>query len=83
MFRIIIHSTPTNLLKAGTGNIIGCDFAHLGDIIKEVNDKTRVGVCLDTCGSLCGRQGFQQLTTFLTRSYVLGSMSNTLLAVFC
>nr|GAT46306.1 predicted protein [Mycena chlorophos] len=34
---------------AGAGNIIGGDFAHLGKIIEQVNDKTRVGVCLDTC----------------------------------
>ncbi|KAJ3733791.1 xylose isomerase-like protein [Lentinula guzmanii] len=34
---------------AGSGNIIGSDFAHLGEIIGQVDDKTRVGVCLDTC----------------------------------
>ncbi|KAJ6567064.1 xylose isomerase-like protein [Mycena capillaripes] len=34
---------------AGAGNIIGGDFNHLGKIIEKVNDKTRVGVCLDTC----------------------------------
>ncbi|KAJ6509175.1 xylose isomerase-like protein [Mycena vitilis] len=34
---------------AGAGNIIGGDFKHLGKIIEQVNDKTRVGVCLDTC----------------------------------
>ncbi|KAJ4493879.1 xylose isomerase-like protein [Lentinula edodes] len=34
---------------AGSGNIIGSDFVQLGEIISQVNDKTRVGVCLDTC----------------------------------
>ena len=34
---------------AGAGNIIGATFADLGDIVKGVEDKTRVGVCLDTC----------------------------------
>ncbi|KAJ7615123.1 xylose isomerase-like protein [Mycena rosella] len=34
---------------AGAGNIIGGDFAHLAGIIRQVDDKTRVGVCLDTC----------------------------------
>ncbi|KAJ7071781.1 xylose isomerase-like protein [Mycena belliarum] len=34
---------------AGAGNIIGGDFKHLGDIISKVEDKSRVGVCLDTC----------------------------------
>ncbi|KAG6824469.1 hypothetical protein H0H92_006806, partial [Tricholoma furcatifolium] len=34
---------------AGAGNVIGGDFAHLGAIIAQVEDKSRVGVCLDTC----------------------------------
>lgn len=44
-------SYVTTLLEnmAGAGNIIGSDFTHLADIIEEVEDKTRVGVCLDTC----------------------------------
>ncbi|KIJ92808.1 hypothetical protein K443DRAFT_13322 [Laccaria amethystina LaAM-08-1] len=36
---------------AGAGNIIGGDFAHLAGIIERIEDKTRVGVCLDTCHS--------------------------------
>ncbi|KAG5637637.1 hypothetical protein H0H81_003862 [Sphagnurus paluster] len=34
---------------AGAGNVVGGDFAHLAAIIAQVEDKTRVGVCLDTC----------------------------------
>ncbi|KZP19724.1 AP endonuclease [Athelia psychrophila] len=34
---------------AGAGNIIGATFEDLGDIVRGVEDKTRVGVCLDTC----------------------------------
>ncbi|KAE9408628.1 AP endonuclease [Gymnopus androsaceus JB14] len=34
---------------AGSGNVIGSDFAQLGEIIRQVEDKSRVGVCLDTC----------------------------------
>ncbi|KAF9070827.1 xylose isomerase-like protein [Rhodocollybia butyracea] len=34
---------------AGSGNIIGSDFAQLGEIIRQVEEKSRVGVCLDTC----------------------------------
>ncbi|KAI0371429.1 AP endonuclease, partial [Pilatotrama ljubarskyi] len=34
---------------AGSGNVIGSRFSELGDIIKQVRDKKRVGVCLDTC----------------------------------
>lgn len=34
---------------AGSGNIIGSQFSELKGIIDNVEDKTRVGVCLDTC----------------------------------
>ncbi|TFK56306.1 AP endonuclease [Heliocybe sulcata] len=34
---------------AGAGNVIGAAFAEIGGIIKLVEDKSRVGVCLDTC----------------------------------
>lgn len=34
---------------AGAGNVIGGDFSHLATIISKIEDKTRVGVCLDTC----------------------------------
>ena len=34
---------------AGTGNVIGSKFEDLRDIITQVKDKTRVGVCIDTC----------------------------------
>ena len=34
---------------AGHGNIIGGPFEELASIIDQVEDKSRVGVCLDTC----------------------------------
>ncbi|KAJ8454412.1 hypothetical protein ONZ51_g13037 [Trametes cubensis] len=34
---------------AGSGNVIGSRFSELGQIIREVKNKARVGVCLDTC----------------------------------
>lgn len=34
---------------AGQGSNMGYRFEHLRDIIDQVDDKTRVGVCLDTC----------------------------------
>ncbi|KZV90460.1 AP endonuclease [Exidia glandulosa HHB12029] len=34
---------------AGQGNVIGSTFEDLRDIIALVEDKSRVGVCLDTC----------------------------------
>lgn len=35
-------------IMAGQGNVIGCTFEDLRDIIALVEDKTRVGVCIDT-----------------------------------
>lgn len=34
---------------AGQGSNLGFDFAHLAYIIERVEDKSRVGVCIDTC----------------------------------
>jgi deoxyribonuclease-4 len=36
---------------AGQGSAIGYKFEHLAAIIDQVEDKSRVGVCLDTCHS--------------------------------
>jgi AP endonuclease-1 len=36
---------------AGQGNVIGATFEDLRDIIEQVEDKPRIGVCLDTCHS--------------------------------
>ena len=34
---------------AGQGSNVGFSFQHLANIIEKVEDKSRVGVCLDTC----------------------------------
>jgi len=34
---------------AGQGSNMGCTFEHLAEIIDRVEDKTRIGVCIDTC----------------------------------
>ncbi|OSC97930.1 AP endonuclease [Trametes coccinea BRFM310] len=50
---------------AGSGNVIGSRFSELGEIIRQVDDKRRVGVCLDTCHmyaagyDITSRQGWQ------------------------
>lgn len=36
---------------AGSGNVIGSTFEDLRDIIAMIKDKSRVGVCIDTCHS--------------------------------
>ena len=41
--------TPVLETMAGGGNIVGSTFEDLHDIIEQVDDKTRIGVCLDTC----------------------------------
>ncbi|KAH9939351.1 AP endonuclease [Epithele typhae] len=35
--------------QAGSGNVVGSRFIELGKIIEQVDDKSRVAVCLDTC----------------------------------
>ncbi|MCJ1281720.1 hypothetical protein MMC26_001042 [Xylographa opegraphella] len=44
-------STVKPLLEnmAGAGNVIGATFEDLRDIIEQVEDKSRIGVCIDTC----------------------------------
>ncbi|SCV00406.1 LAMI_0G04830g1_1 [Lachancea mirantina] len=34
---------------AGTGSLVGSDLADLKTVIDKVEDKTRIGVCVDTC----------------------------------
>lgn len=41
--KVIIETT------AGQGSNVGYKFSHLGDIIERIDDKERVGVCIDTC----------------------------------
>ncbi len=45
---------------AGQGSNLGFRFEHLAEIIDGVEDKTRVGVCIDTCHSFAG--GYDLLT---------------------
>jgi deoxyribonuclease-4 len=44
------HKVVTLLeTSAGQGSCVGCSFEELGQIIKAVDDKKRLGVCFDTC----------------------------------
>ena len=49
---------------AGAGNIIGSTFEDLRDIISLVNDKSRIGVCLDTCHSFAAGYDLRSKETF-------------------
>jgi deoxyribonuclease-4 len=50
-----IDATQDSLVKliientAGQGTNLGYKFEHIGHIIEKIEDKSRVGVCLDTC----------------------------------
>ena len=46
--KLVIENT------AGQGTNLGYKFEHLAHIINKVNDKHRVGVCLDTCHTFTG-----------------------------
>jgi deoxyribonuclease-4 len=44
------HKVVTLLeTSAGQGSCVGCSFEELGQIIKRVDDRERVGICIDTC----------------------------------
>ncbi|MBN2685231.1 MAG: deoxyribonuclease IV [Pontiellaceae bacterium] len=44
---------------AGQGSNLGFRFEHLAEIIDQVEDKSRVGVCLDTCHSFAAGYDLQ------------------------
>ncbi|HSP13853.1 MAG TPA: deoxyribonuclease IV [Thermoanaerobaculia bacterium] len=44
------HKVVTLLeTAAGQGSCLGCSFEELGKILQRVDDRSRVGVCVDTC----------------------------------
>lgn len=49
---------------AGSGNVIGSTFTDLADIISLVKDKSRIGVCLDTCHVFAAGYDLRDPTTF-------------------
>ena len=51
---------------AGQGSNMGYRFEHLATIIDGVEDKTRVGVCIDTCHAFAG--GYDLSTYESTRN---------------
>lgn len=47
--KIVPTITVVLEITAGQGTNLGYTFEHLAYIINGINDKTRIGVCLDTC----------------------------------
>ncbi|MYL24547.1 deoxyribonuclease IV [Halomonas alkaliantarctica] len=51
---------------AGQGTNLGWRFEHLAEIIEQVDDKSRVGVCIDTCHAFAA--GYDLRTADTTRA---------------
>ena len=51
-------------ITAGQGNNVGYTFEHLAFIIKHVKDKSRVGVCYDTCHAFTAGYDIRTKDTF-------------------
>jgi deoxyribonuclease IV len=49
---------------SGQGSNLGYRFEHLADIIDQVEDKSRVGVCLDTCHSYTAGYDIKTLAAY-------------------
>ena len=56
--KIILETT------AGQGSNLGYKFDHLGYIISKINDKKRIGTCIDTCHSFCAGYDFKSETGY-------------------
>jgi len=65
---------------AGQGTNVGFSFVHLAQIIDQVEDKSRVGVCLDTCHTYSAgydikteegyRKTFEEFDTLVGANYL-------------
>lgn len=56
--KLVIENT------AGQGSNLGYKFEHLGHIIEKVEDKSRVGICLDTCHTFTGGYDLRTRETY-------------------
>lgn len=56
--------TPVLETMAGGGNVIGSTFEDLRDIIALIDDKKRIGVCLDTCHVFAAGYDLRSPTAF-------------------
>ena len=64
------------------GNTVGGKFEELRDIIQAVNDRSRVGVCLDTCHVFAAGIYMLRLTQSYTVDAYLKSMRQYMSQVF-
>ena len=68
------HKVVTLLeTAAGQGSCLGCSFEELGTILNLVDDRARVGVCVDTCHifasgyDIRGRDGYERTIELLEK----------------
>ena len=71
---------------AGQGSNVGFRFEHLAHIIDKVEDKSRIGICIDTCHALAGGydlitpegflETFEQLDAIVGLKYLRGMHIN-------
>lgn len=68
------HKAVTLLeTAAGQGTCVGCTFEELGQMLARVDDKSRVGVCVDTCHIFAAgydirtRAGYERMVEELDR----------------
>ena len=59
-----IKVIPVLETMAGSNNVIGSTFADLAAIIDGVHDKSRIGVCLDTCHVFAAGYDLRSSSTF-------------------
>jgi deoxyribonuclease-4 len=77
----LAHEAVPNVIAvientAGQGTNLGWKFEHLATIIEQVKDKSRVGVCIDTCHTFAAGYDLSSLeaceTTFAEFDRVVG-----------
>ena len=66
---------------AGQGTCVGCTFEELGQMLARVDDKSRVGVCVDTCHIFAAgydirtRDGYERMVDELERHVGLDNVA--------
>ena len=66
--KLVIENT------AGQGSNLGYKFEHLAYIIERISDKSRVGVCLDTCHTFTGGYDLRTRETYDETMDTFGSI---------
>ncbi|HXG58042.1 MAG TPA: deoxyribonuclease IV [Thermoanaerobaculia bacterium] len=76
------HHEVVTLLEtsAGQGSCVGCSIAELGQILRAVDEKKRVGICVDTCHVFAAgydirtRDGYERLIGEIDQHVGIGNV---------